>query len=229
MAEANEDDGITRWRHDGRVYRWQRPGPAWPGHTTFVALRGGEVVVGDRYAHDGVERSYACEPRELLEGSFGELVAEQLGRGVLEELLAEVRSLLGVDGRVDVRPPSAPRRAAASPSPSPSAPARSAREPASGLATEPAPEPQSKASPDAAVVSAQTETSLDVTIVGCPSVSLPLAVALRGITRASVRDLVQRLRTLPCRVLAGVGQVEAERARAQLVAAGATVELRTAG
>src|SRR5690606_38542323 len=62
------DDGVTRWQHEGRVFRWQRAGSAWPGHVAFVALRAGEVVLGDRYAGEGVERTYTCEPQALLEG-----------------------------------------------------------------------------------------------------------------------------------------------------------------
>lgn len=197
------------------MHRWQRPGSAWPGHTTFVAIRAGEVVVGDRYASDGVERSYACEAPELLEGCFQALVAEQLGQGVLDELLAEVRHVLGMEAPAEAPPSVAPPSAAP-----PSAAPPSAVE---GPASEPKPALVSM------VVSAQTEPGrLDVTVVRCPSLSLPLAVALRGITRASVHELRQRLRSLPCRVLAGVLQAEAERARAQLLALGAAVELTPA-
>jgi ribosomal protein L7/L12 len=64
-----------------------------------------------------------------------------------------------------------------------------------------------------------------VTVVACPSVGLPLAVALRGITRASVHELLGRLRSLPCRVAAGVPREQAEGLVARLAELGAEVQL----
>ena len=97
-------DEIERLFHDGRVHRWSRKVSGWPGHTTFVALKGGQVVMGDRYAGEGVERTYACDPASLLEGCFQELVSQQLGPRVLEELLAEVRRELGVAAKTEATP-----------------------------------------------------------------------------------------------------------------------------
>jgi hypothetical protein len=94
MVDERED-GVERLRHEGRVHRWSRRSPAWPGHTTFVALKGGEAVLGDRYAGEGVERTYACDLRSLLDGCFHSVISEQLGARVLEELLTEARRELG--------------------------------------------------------------------------------------------------------------------------------------
>lgn len=221
MAGDMGDDGITRWQLDGRVHRWQRPGSAWPGHVTFVALRGGQVVLGDRYAGDGVERTYACEARELLEGCFHAQVTEQLGARVLEELLAEVRRELGVSAAGPAR-----SRAAEAPQ-STAKPQTAAKTPANEPEPRSAPSPASAASGAAAPatdVSAQTET-VDVTVTACATASLPLVVALRGLTRAPVGELLSRLGRLPCTVLAGASRAEAERAREQLCAHGVSVAL----
>lgn len=223
-----DEDGIERLRHDGHVFRWsKRHAAGWPGHTTFVVLRGGEVVVGDRYASEGLERTYACELAALLDGCFQEQVAQQLGPRVLEELLAAVRRELGI-----TTPAAASPRAAGPATKT----TKTAQEPAKGppaaagaLAPVPAPSPP-------VAVSAPPKPSerpsppvsepgrVDVAVVAC-RVSLPLAVALRGITRASVQELLGRLRSLPCRVAAGVPREQAEGVAARLTELGAEVRL----
>jgi ribosomal protein L7/L12 len=217
MADERED-GVERLQHEGRVFRWGRRGAAWPGHTTFVAIRGGEVVVGDRYAGEAFERTYACQPQALLEGCFQELVREQLGPRVLEELLAEVRRELGARspdaGAVNTQPAGSQAPVAARPA----------------LAPAPSPESPPKA------VSARLEAvavpevvdataRVDVAVVACHAVDLALAVALRGITRAPVPELLGRLRSLPCTVLSGVSRAQAEGVRERLAELGAAVEL----
>lgn len=213
---ANEhEDGIDRWWHQGRVHRWSRDGSAWPGHTTFVAIRGGEVVVGDRYAGEGIERTYACHPQALLDGCFAALVAEQLGGRVLEELVAEVQRELGVGSRV--------AEAAKRP--------ETAAEPASPSIVEEAAPSKVVFAPAQAVRAASVAAAadrVDVAVVACATVSLPLAAALRGVTRAPVKELLARLRQLPCTVLVGVSPVDAEHARVRLTELGATVELMPA-
>lgn len=244
MVEERED-GVERLRHEGRVHRWSRQSPAWPGHTTFVALRGGEAVLGDRYATEGVERTYACDLRSLLDGCFHGMVAEQLGARVLEELLVEARRELGegastLAGRgaggplaaapvtaatIAAEPTAAASRGSASPAPAKvvSAPAEAAR---SAKASER--RSVAAAGPNSAGAEPGAST-VDVTVVGCRGVGLPLAVALRGITRASVQDVLERLRTLPCRVAAGVPREQAEGLAARLAALGAEVRLLPAG
>jgi hypothetical protein len=259
MADERADE-IERLQHDGRVFRWSRRSAhersgqtaAWPGHTTFVALRGGEVVVGDRYAGEGVERTYACDLPSLLDGCFQALVAEQLGTRVLEELLAEVRRELGVHGSSGPsRTPSTrnarePGMASAAPghlaateaseasvvgsgAPAPAASpvvfARAQPGPTAAGGSERASEPAPVASASAAAGLVPTATRVDLTVVGCRSVSLPLAVALRGVTRTSMHELLGRLRALPCRVAAGVPRDQAEGLVARLVELGAEVEL----
>lgn len=254
MVDEREDE-IERLRHDGRVFRWSRrwSREGWPGHTTFVALKGGEVVVGDRYAGEGVERTYACDPASLLDGCFQELVAQQLGPRVLEELLAEVRRALGVAARPDERPKGAgaPTKNAREPAvatittvaaePSGAAPGASAPAtkpsptPVVSAHSSPRPAPVASERPSAAAPPVRTSTPVavslpaagrvDLTLVACPSVSLPLAVALRGITRTSVHELLGRLRSLPCRVAAGVPREQAEGLAARLAELGAEVQL----
>lgn len=215
------DDGVTRWQHEGRVFRWQRAGSAWPGHVAFVALRAGEVVLGDRYAGEGVERTYTCEPQALLEGCFHAQVTAQLGASVLQELLAELRRELGGEVAQAETPREEPRRQA---EPTATEPTTAEASPASIVAER---SPNAVRSSSPAVVSEHAE-GVDVEVVTCASVGLPLLVALRGITRAPVQELLERLRTLPCTVLAGVGRAEAERAAEQLSALGAAVQLRPA-
>lgn len=111
---AREDD-IERLLHEGRVHRWTRRRPAWPGHSTFVALKGGVVVIGDRYAAEGVERTYDCDPASLLEGMFHDVIADQLGKKVLEEVLAEVRRDLGDAKPAIQKAPDPPKIAAERP------------------------------------------------------------------------------------------------------------------
>jgi hypothetical protein len=274
-----DEDGIERLRHDGHVHWWARRGTAWPGHTTFVALRGGEVVVGDRYASEAVERTYACELAALLDGCFQELVAQQLGPRVLEELLAAVRRELGVAAGTGSPFTKNAREAATAKPPAPVPASEAAKSPATGGASEAAKPPPSATAtspptattePPAAsraaagasapapsrapskVVSAPSTvpraTSIpseqpsaqafepaaaaataadrvDVAVVACRSVSLPLAVALRGITRKPVHELLGRLRSLPCRVAAGVPREQAEGLAARLAELGAEVRL----
>lgn len=218
---GEREDGIERLRHDGRIHRWSREGSLWPGHTTFVALKGGQVVMGDRYAGEQVERTYACDPASFLEGCFQDLVAQQLGSQVLEELRAEVRRELGVGASAPVA-------------------AKVVSAPAKPVATAPAPSERPSAPKPAAVstplqpvtVAASPSPAsgpVDLTVVACARVGLPLAVALRGITRTSVHELLGRLRSLPCRVAAGVPREQAEGVAARLSELGAEVRLSAAG
>jgi hypothetical protein len=234
---AGMEDEIERLLLDGRVHRWsRRVASSWPGHTTFVALKGGEVVVGDRYAGEGIERTYACALESLLEGCFHELVAQQLGSRVLEELLAEVRRELGVAAKAEASTKNAREPAVASasgPKPQPAAAATSARPSTPTAATSERPStPTSVAVSTPATSPTPAPTSrvhVDLTVVACPSVDLPLAVALRGITRTSVHELLGRLRSLPCRVATGVPREQAEGLAARLVELGAEVRLVLSG
>lgn len=261
VTTDEREDEIERLRHEGRVHRWSRKRSAWPGHTTFVALRGGEVVVGDRYAAEGVERTYACELAALLEGCFQDIVAQQLGPRVLEELLAEVRRELGVAAGPSKPPAAAPAVLGASaPAPAPAAakvvsapskPTPAAVDPAVAVApavavtpsvapaaAKPAerpsmPKPATVSTPGPAATPGPDSTPaggpVDLTVVACPSVGLPLAVALRGLVRTSVHELLGRLRSLPCRVAAGVPREQAEGVAARLTELGAAVQLLPAG
>lgn len=211
------EDEIERLRHEGRVHRWSLERSAWPGHTTFVALRGGEVVVGDRYAAEGIERTYACDMASLLEGCFQDLVAQQLGPRVLEELLAEVRRELGMAEPKVGAPAPAAAPAAAKVVSAPSKPVPVAAPVVAPPAAPTTPGPTPAGGP------------VDVTVVACPRVSLPLAVALRGLVRTSVHELLGRLRSLPCRVAAGVPREQAEGMAARLTELGAEVQLSAAG
>jgi len=278
MVDEREDE-IERLLHDGHVHRWSKRSSAWPGHTTFVVLRGGQVVLGDRYAGEGIERTYACELPALLEGCFQELVGQQLGAQVLAELLAEVRRELGVPATTGASPKGAGPSTKNAHEPATSAAARTTSPPVATEAGKPAvaapgasapvapaavvpaavapvPAPAPGPSPSKAVSApstprsaaaaserpstpASTATSttveptsaarVDVTLVACPGVSLPLAVALRGITRTPVRELLGRLRSLPCRVAAGVPREQAEGLMARLAELGAEVRLVPAG
>ena len=273
-VEEREDE-IERLRHDGRVHFWSTrgstrgsnqasrsgasasaPAASWPGHTTFVALRGGQVVLGDRYAGEGIERTYACELPALLEGCFQELVEQQLGSQVLAELLAEVRRELGVPAGTGASPKqagsptknaqvpasespaarttsppaaasagaSAPAAPAPAPSPSKVVSAPSKPRPVAAASERPSSPASAPAAPTAAAASTSA-AHVDVTLVACSSVGLPLAVALRGITRAPVHELLGRLRSLPCRVAAGVPREQAEGLVARLSELGAEVRL----
>ncbi len=238
MVDERED-GIERLRHEGHVHRWSRPDPQWPGHTSFVALKGGEAVLGDRYAGEGVVRTYACDLRSLLDGCFDVVIGEQLGARVLEELRAEARRELGegaATGTKNLREAAASGGAAGS-----SAPA-SEPSPAKVVSARPAPAQTASVAPErpsAAVSVANSQSPVtapatgaarvDLTVVACQSVGLPLAVALRGITRAPVQDLLGRLRSLPCRVAAGVPREHAEGLAARLSELGAEVRLVPAG
>lgn len=255
MAGAVDDgDGIERLRYDGRVHRWSKKvagqvtsqvvghRPGWPGHTTFVALRGGAVVVGDRYAGEGFERTYACDLASLLEGCFQDLVAQQLGPRVLEELLDEARRELGIAASPAPKPPKAPPAkdppptapptvvGASAPAPAPSKVVSAPSKPAVVTAV-PTPKPVAAAVPTAVLAPASTPEGgpVDVAVVACPSVGLPLAVALRGITRASVHELLGRLQSLPCRVATGVPREQAEGVAARLSELGAEVRVSAAG
>lgn len=285
-VEEREDE-IERLRHDGRVHFWSKRGSTsgasastpWPGHTTFVALRGGQVVLGDRYAGEGIERTYACDLHALLEGCFQELVEQQLGSQVLAELLAEVRRELGVPESTGASPKQAgsPTKNAQAPAPAAESPAARTTSPSSkteagkteagktdagkteagkaGASAPAAPAPTPSASkavsapskprpaaaaserpsspasaPAAATAVGSTSAAhVDVTLVACSSVGLPLAVALRGITRAPVHELLGRLRSLPCRVAGGVPREQAEGLAARLLELGAEVRLVPAG
>lgn len=242
MAGAVDgEDEIERLRYDGRIHRWSRKvaGPVagqvsgWPGHTTFVALRGGAVVVGDRYAGEGIERTYACDLASLLEGCFQDLVAQELGPRVLEELLAEVRRELGVAAGPVSKPPQAPPAVvgASAPAHAPtpakvdSAPSKPVPPVAAASERPTTPKPTAVSTPAATPAGSH----VDLTVVACPSVGLPLAVALRGITRTSVHELLGRLRSLPCRVVARVPREQAEGVAARLSELGAEVRLVPAG
>jgi len=238
---SDVENSVTRVEHDGRVYRWERPGGAWPGHTCSVALLGREVVMSDRYAGDRVTRSYRCTPEDLLEGCFHAEITEQLGGTVLLEVLAEVRHQLGLPAELGAPSRGASARPGPTPAPAPgpaNAPAKAASGPESG-APAPAPpppplQPASASAPASAPESAPQVTAtgpdaaaarVSVTLVACPPVDLAVAMALRAVTRASVSELLPRLRALPCVLLPDVSWAEGEAAAQRLRERGLTIEL----
>ena len=235
MSTADErEDDIERLLHDGRVHRWARSRSAWPGHTTFVALKGGEVVVGDRYAAEGIERTYTCDPASLLEGCFQDLVAAQLGAKVLAELLREVRRELGAAEAIPL--PASSRAAEAIPLPASSRVAEAIPLPASSRVAEAIPLPASSRVAEAIPApatppkpAASGEARVDVAVVACHRIGLPLAAALRAITRSPVKDLLARLQALPCRVASGLTREQAEGVAARLTGLGAEVQLLSEG
>lgn len=254
MVEERED-GVERLHHEGRVHRWSRRSPAWPGHTAFVAIKGGEAVLGDRYAGEGVERTYACDLRSLLDGCFHAVIGEQLGARVLEELLAEARRELGHGAPTQAAATkragegtAAARTGAETSSQAqkqPSTAASGASAPASVQGAVPGSRPSAKVvsapvepvraaaepseRPSAAASGVlQPGTPCELTVVACGSVGLPLAVALRGIMRAPVQELLARLRSLPCPIAAGVPYEQAEALATRLAELGAEVRLAPA-
>jgi hypothetical protein len=244
MSTADErEDEIERLLYDGRVHRWTRKSEGWPGHTTFVALKGGEVVMGDRYAAEGIERTYSCDPASLLEGCFQEIVAAQLGARVLAELLGEVRRELGAASSTraaaPILLPPAPAPAAPpkpTPAPAPAPPKAEEAKPAPAPAPTAAPAPPkveaAKPAPAPAAPpkpAADGKARVDVAVVACRQIGLPLVVTLRGITRSPVKDLLARLSALPCRVATGLPREQAEGVAARLAGLGAEVQLLPAG
>jgi hypothetical protein len=233
------EDGVERLRHEGRVHRWSRRSPTWAGHTTFVAIKAGEAVLGDRYAGEGVERTYACDLRSLLDGCFHTVIGEQLGARVLEELLVEARRELGegpATATSGATPSGAASGASAPASASPPAKVVSARS-KPGSVTVPSERPSAPSTAAPSTVATTTAaasgrpvpgTPCELTVVACRSVGLPLAVALRGITRTPVHELLGRLRSLPCRIAAGVPFEQAEALAARLTELGAEVRLEPA-
>lgn len=203
---AGGENSITRVEHEGRVYRWERQG-SWPGHTSFVALRGAEVVIGDRYAKDGIERSYTCHPQDLLDGLFDEAIDLQFGEAVRQEVLTAVRAQLGPAAAPKIVEPQDTAEAEAVPAPEPEA----------------APEPA--ATPEAA---AESSARVSVTLTACPSLDLPLVVALRRITRAPVAERLSALQAPPCVLVPDVPRAEGESIAQRLRALGATIELTAA-
>lgn len=165
--------------------------------------------MGDRYAREGIERSYACRLHDLLDGCFGEQGAEQLGEAVWAEVLAEVRYQLGITGT------------AARPRPEPTSP--KAGSPEVSEATE------SKASSQTPTAEPSSATSVQVVLTACPSIDLALVVALRAIIRGSVADLLPRLQAPPCVVVADVPRPRGEAIAGRLRSLGATVALGPAG
>lgn len=136
-----------------------------------------------------------------------EQLSEQLGPEVLAEVLAEVRHQLGIaDASKATSDPSEPVAA----------------EPAS---VESEPSPPAEPSP---VADLSTATRVRVAVTACPNVDLSLAVALRGLTRASVAELLPRLRTLPCVIAADVPRADGESLAQRLRDMGATVQLSAA-
>jgi hypothetical protein len=239
MADVRED-GVERLRHEGRVHRWQRRGSAWPGHTAFVAIRAGEVIVGDRYAGEGIERTYACHPQALLEGCFQALIGEQLGADVLAEVVVEVRRALGplaLPASPAAKEPAKPQ-VASTPAITKTAhqdlqdgSAASVTAPTAAAVATPAEHAGSKAPAAAArtqqkVVSEHSAAGpVDVAVVAFRALDLPLAVALRAITRTPVQELLGALGRLPCTVLTSVSQAEAEGVQQRLAELGAEVRL----
>lgn len=198
---AGSDNPVTRIEHEGRVYRWQRPSSAWPGHTRFVAIRGSEVVLGDRYAREGIERSYACSLQDLLDGCFREQLVEQLGESVHREVLAEVRHELGFA-------------------------ADTSTERADAVDDSADAEPRSTAEPAAAPAASESSAQVSVVLTAVPSIDLPLVVALRSIGRAPVAALLPALQDPPCVLASDVPRTEGEVIARRLQPLGATVELR---
>ncbi|MCA9709144.1 MAG: hypothetical protein KDK70_25090 [Myxococcales bacterium] len=229
---AGSDNPVIRVEHEGRVYRWERRGSAWPGHTCFVVLRGAEVVLGDRYAQEGIERSYACQLHDLLEGAFDEPLRSQLGEDVRLEVLAEVRHALGLrPASTAATKPTEAKSAEAKPVAKPAEPAeaKSAAKPVAKPA-EPkptAPKPTAaSAKPQPAAASAESSARVCVTLTACSAIDLPLVVALRAITRGPVGPRVAALQQLPAVLAADVPRAEGEAIAQRLQPLGATVELQ---
>lgn len=174
--------------------------------------------MGDRYAREGIERSYACHLQDLLDGCFGEQGAEQLGPAVWAEVLAEVRYQLGITD-AEVR--------ASLEATSPEAGSAEAR--ASEVAAEPTVSSETAAterSSETVSTERSSATSVQVVLTACPSIDLALVVALRAITRGSVADRLPRLQAPPHVVVADVPRPRGEAIAGRLRSLGATIELR---
>ena len=212
MASASDD--ILRTLFDERVYHWQRVDPGWPGHNAYVALRVGELHIGDRYREENYECAFACQLQEFLDGCFHESLRAVFGEAVLAEIVDAVKAEVGpVSPTVSqpVKEPVEAREEARQPAPvpeKPPAPARAAKAPEQPAAT-PA-----------------SEGRVALAIVSCPRVDLTLATALRAVTRKPMSELLSGLRQLPYVVARDLSVSDALAVEQRLAGLGATFALQ---
>ena len=217
MADQSTQDaqtagGIRRSQYQGRTYRWQRQHPDWPGKTSEVVIGVDQLILADRYRHDSFGSQFSCHLRDFLDGCFHESIAGTFGTSARDEMLAEVRHVLGIPepGSEAAKQKEAEERAEA---------ARKAA--AEAAARKPTPEPAGKpAEPE------KRPDKVDITLTACKRVDLVLATNLRQITRKPIKDLLANLAQLPQVLMSAVPYADGEAIRDRLAALGATVELR---
>ncbi len=214
---------IIRIEHAGRVYRWQRSGRAWPGHTTYLAIRVNEIILGDTYADEGIEQTYSCHPGDFLDGCFHDLVRADFGDDALGEIIAEIRATVHVPERdrvarrVKDEARAATTRAVAE--------EKSADDKASAIAGS-APAGSERPGEHRPAGKPVAGATVSVALTGCKRVDLPLIAALRAITRGPVKKLLDQVGRSPCILASDLPVAEGEVIKQRLGELGATVELR---
>ncbi len=205
---------IGKTKFEKRVYRWELNDPQWSGRTSFVALVGAEVVLGERFgAH---EERYACHWQDFAEGCFNTLVSEQFGQNVLDEVLVEVKRGLEAQS-AGVLPPwpevGWAKRAQARRAEAKRAEASVPKKTGGG------------ASLGSKVFSAPDAGKAHVVLVGCERVDMTLAFALRSLTGKKTADVLKEVSSLPLLVQSNVAKDVADASQARLVSLGAQVEV----
>ncbi|MBH22997.1 MAG: hypothetical protein CMH57_00790 [Myxococcales bacterium] len=87
---------VTR-QIDTQPWRWEIQGS---GKTSYVALEGDEIVVGDQWGDK--ERTYRCDLESFVDGSFHAVILDTFDKKVLSTLLKQARERLDQDRK---RPP----------------------------------------------------------------------------------------------------------------------------
>jgi len=82
---------VIRQQRRKRTYRWIIEDPSWPGHSTYIAIEGITVTMGDRFEAEGFEQTYSCIAQGFLDGCFHTSIRGSFGQDVLQEVLNAVK------------------------------------------------------------------------------------------------------------------------------------------
>lgn len=198
-----QDNEIARIPFDGHVYRWERDDPSWPGKTAYIAIREGEVVLGDQYADEAFSCKAGCHPADFLAGCFHPSITDVFGADVLEEVIAEVRRTLPEPASEPV-----PMQAAVADR----SPTRLS--------------PQSPSVDRPALTASVKPGMVQVAITECEVVDMTLATALRAITRVPIKQLLAQFGDLPWIVATDIPTTEGTAIKQRLIPLGVTVDIR---
>ena len=208
---------ITRVDDRGEIYHWEHARSRWPGHRSYVALEGLEVVVCDDFGR-ALRQTDSCHPRAFLNGCFHGVIRARHGQAVLDQVIKAVRARgVGLDAEAASPPPSLIWSRPPLPQAYPDL---------NGV------HPPSHTSPTTHAASPPVPVDaarVDLYLTGAEKMDLTLFMALKGITGLDTADLRRQVTRLPLKLLDDASRSTAQSLLARLTKLGARLSMAIPG